>query len=144
MTAEERLNRLERNNRRLTVATVLTGAAAVLIVTAGMAEPKTPPEKIRAGQFELADADGNVHAGLAMTKDGPQIYLSDEDGKVRATLTATKGSSGLCLFDENGKARASLEFNSNGPGLLMFDENGKLRHWANGNANPYYPSTEEN
>ncbi|MGO9113716.1 MAG: hypothetical protein ACLP9L_31170 [Thermoguttaceae bacterium] len=134
MTAEERLARLERNNWRLTLALVLMGMAATLIVTTGMAQKETAPEKVRAGGFELVDENGKVRAGISLTKDGPQIYVSDENSKVRASLTATKGGSGLSVFDENGKVRTSLILGKDGPGLRIFDEGGKLRSsWVNGN-----------
>ena len=60
-TFEERLTRLERKNRRLTLALLLTGVVAVLVVTIGMARTDPVPEKLKARGFELSDENGKMH-----------------------------------------------------------------------------------
>jgi hypothetical protein len=55
MTIEERLTKLERKNRILTLAMLLTGAAATLVVTIGMARTDAAPDVVSAHSFQLSD-----------------------------------------------------------------------------------------
>jgi len=107
-TIEERLTRLERKNRRLTLAVLLTGVAAALVVTVGMARTEAVPDAVRAHSFVLLDENGKVRAMLAVAKDGPGLRLSDENGKLRASLGVTEDGPGLHLLDENGRGLRHL------------------------------------
>ena len=150
MTIEERMTRLERKNRRLTLALVLTGLAAILAVGVGMAAPVAVPDEVKAHKFTLVDADGktraelglntgpngpglklfdengNMRVGLGLLPDGPNLTLRDENGKTRVSLNVTKDSicsSILSLSGENGRTGAALSTD----GLLLTDANGKMR-----------------
>ena len=70
MTIEERLTKLERKNRRLTLAMLFTGVAAALVVTVGMARTEAVPDVVRAHSFELLDGNDKMRAALKVTKDG--------------------------------------------------------------------------
>ncbi len=48
MTIEERLTKLERKNRMLTLALVFVVLAAVLVVTTGMGSAEAVPEEVKA------------------------------------------------------------------------------------------------
>jgi hypothetical protein len=148
MTIEERLTQLERNNRRLTVALVLAGLAAILVVAGYMVSPLAVPDEVRAHRFSLVDGDGKVRVGLVVSenvpifamfdengnrqiglgvdKNGPGLNLFDTNGKLRTGLTISKGVPSLDLFDENGKQRARLG-SKDGAGLVLYDNNGKMR-----------------
>ncbi len=127
MTTEERLTRLERNNRRLTLALVLTGLAATLMATAGMAGADAVPKQMRAGSFAVVDDNGKERVGLAVTKDGqPYLALQDDNGKNRVGLAVKKdGNPGLVLNDKKGNEGVGLVVTKDGPGLVFRDENGK-------------------
>ena len=81
MTTEERLARLERNNRWLTLALVLAGLAAMMFGPAYMQLPKAVSKKVTAGRFVLVDDNGKKRAVLEVGKDGPSLTLNDDNGK---------------------------------------------------------------
>jgi len=127
MTVEERIERLERNNRRL-----LAGLVAVILLGIGVAAIPNPGgdvvDEVRARKFTLVDVNGKERAMLDMTEDGPVLRLYDEIAKVCAELNAAKTGPTLRLYDENGKSRAGLTVTKDGiPGLAMIDENDKSR-----------------
>ena len=141
----KRLERLEKQNRKLKYA----GAAALVLVSAvllmGQAAPV--PETIEARQFivrdadgkaravlgvteaggslGLCDADGNARALLGVTETGPTLWLHDADGTTRALLVAAEAGAVLGLHDPNGTLRAVLTIVKEGPGLLLYDADGK-------------------
>ena len=105
---KERLTRLERKNRRLTLALVSVGTAAILAVAVGMAASEAVPDEVKARKFTLVDANGKVRAMLTVDKSGTGVSLLDENGKPRATLTVLNTVPDLSLLDENGRVSGSL------------------------------------
>ncbi len=126
MTTEERLTRLERKNRRLTLALVLTGLAAALAVTAGMGPAGAVPDEVKAHRFTLVDADGKTRARLGPSSEGASFILFDASGKGRAGFGMTKQGPEILMTDEKGKPQVKLAAEG-APLLELFDENGKLR-----------------
>jgi hypothetical protein len=126
MTTEERLNRLERKNRRLTLALVLTGLAAGLVATAGMGPADAVPNEVKARQFTLVDADGKLRARLGPSSEGASFILCDASGKARAGFGMTKQGPELLLTNENGKPQLKLAAEG-APLFQLFDDGGKLR-----------------
>ena len=130
MTLEERLARLERKSRRLTLALSLAGgmlaALVVLAVAAGMAPAVTSaPETVMARKFLLVDAQGMPRATLSVSEQGPGLWLYDEKGTYRAGLGVNANGTGLMLRDDKGHNRAVLCIAEKGPELTLYDENGK-------------------
>ena len=146
-TLEERMERLERENRRLKV-----GMLAVVAVVAGLvciAATEPVAKVVRAERFEVVDAEGRVRAGLglpappaaanlprapyavdalAVLDGSPGLTLRDEKGKTRAGLMVSDdGSPSLMLLDETGKARAMLVVDHDGVGIALGGERGKQR-----------------
>lgn len=119
MTLEDRLTRLERKNRRLTLAMLLTGVAAALVVTIGAARPEAVRDVVRAHSFVLLDENGKMRALLAVTENEPMLGLADENGRVRAGMAIDKGSPRFVLWDENSTEQASLSLSKKGPGLQL-------------------------
>ena len=127
MTIEERLAQLERKNRRLTLALMSVGMAAVMAVAMGQGAPAVVTQAVKARSFILVDDDGKVRGIFGVVKGGPLLSMYDENGKGRATLTVSSYGPGLTLRDENGKERATLTAVKPGPLLRLFDQNGKER-----------------
>jgi hypothetical protein len=122
---EERLEKLERQNRRMKLAGLGAMVIAGAFVLMGQASgPRTPPE-VRAKSFVLVDANGETRARLYMSASGkgPELDLLDAKGNERLTLDGP----GLTLYDVNGKLRAVLAAGSNGTALQLDDANGKVR-----------------
>ena len=85
MTAEERLERLERQFEALE------------------AQAQAPHEEVRAKRLVLEDNKGKIRAWLTVVKEQPMFVLCDENGKLRAALAASEDGSWLNLYDEKGK-----------------------------------------
>ena len=130
MELEERVGRLERENRRLKAAggVVLLLLGSVFLL--GQASPDVVDE-IKARRISIYDENGKLRAALA--SEGMGIYdenqkervslnsvglgISDENGELRAAV----GSAGLVLQDENERRALLIS-----GGLAIFDENRRL------------------
>jgi hypothetical protein len=134
---EERLEKLERQNRRMKLAglgaVVIAGAFVLMGQASGPGSDwKTvsggPPE-VRAKSFVLVDANGETRARLYMSAPakGPELDLLDAKGNPRVELAVTSNGPALQLNDASGNPRAELGAAPNGPGLILYDANGKLR-----------------
>ncbi|MFQ5848888.1 MAG: hypothetical protein ACE5IQ_14595 [Candidatus Methylomirabilales bacterium] len=98
---EERLNRLERENRRLKKL----GSVALAVIAATVLMGYVVGEKVvEAERFVLLDPNGQPRAVLAVAKGGAGLYLYDSKGKLRAGLVGgTADDTGLHVYDQNGK-----------------------------------------
>jgi hypothetical protein len=124
---EERLEKLERQNRRMKLAGLGAVVIAGAFVLMGQASgPRTPPE-VRAKSFVLMDANGETRARLYMSAKAPMLELFDANGKPRAGLGVTSDGPELDLYDAKGNPRAEMDAFSDGPGLDLADANGKVR-----------------
>jgi len=103
-----RLDRLERQNRRLGRAVLVAMAAVGALVFMGV----TGPQK--------GDAS-------AQTIEAQKIILRDSRGKIRASLTASEAGAELALYDADGDLRVQLVNESDASGLKFIDRAGKLR-----------------
>jgi len=79
---ESRVDKIERDNRRLklTVGALLLALAAVPLIGAVM--PEQVPELIMAGRFQVIDENDNIRASMS---DGGFRYY-DENGDIRAAM----------------------------------------------------------
>ncbi len=98
----QRVEKLEKANRRLKLAGALALALVACLLLLGAASPK---RTVEAEEFNLRDANGKVRALLAMAAKRPMFVLSDANGKMRATLAITADGPLLGLFDANGNPR---------------------------------------
>jgi len=129
-TLVQRLDDLERENRRLKWigALVLIGIAALVLM--GQAGPRRVFKHLQSEQFILQDPGGQTRAVLGTLADGSSgLVLYDRNGKERAKLIVlADGSSVLHALDKDGKLRAGLGVASDGsPGLLLGDREGRPR-----------------
>jgi hypothetical protein len=126
---EERLEKLERQNRRMKLAGLGAMVIAGAFVLMGQASgPRTPPE-VRAKSFVLVDANGETRARLYMSASakGPELDLLDAKGNPRVVLGASGTSGGLDLLDAKGNERLTLDGPPIGPALVLSDANGNTR-----------------
>jgi hypothetical protein len=122
----QRLEKLERQNRRLMKGGVLALAILFSIVWMGQA----PPRKLRpveADRFILKDPTGKKRAELMMEETGPGLVLYDFTGKRIGRFGGVSNGAGLSLQSVEGGARLSLVSQPEGPYLLLFDAGGKFR-----------------
>ncbi|MFQ5929667.1 MAG: hypothetical protein ACE5MK_08200 [Acidobacteriota bacterium] len=124
---EERLNRLERENRRLKEAGALTLAAIAVVVIMGQAMPS---KVVEAEKFVVRDASGKVHAALGtVNKRAVSLALIDKNGNPRVVLgVLSDGSPSLSFYDKDMNRRAVLGLRADdSPDLALLDRDRKLR-----------------
>jgi len=129
MILEQRVEKLERENRwmRRIGAVAVAVVAAVFLV--GQGKEKEPPDLV-VRSLAVKDKNGNVRATLGTLANGtPQLRLADRHGKPRAMLgTLESDLLGLSLWDSDFKVRAALSLNAAGkPHLRLADEGGVAR-----------------
>ncbi len=143
MTVEERIERLERQNRRMKVAvSALVVALVGGVLLTGPLSPRqakaqaaATPRIVEAREFRVVDAKGRERASLKTHKAGSGLVFYDENGKLRAMLCTTKDGSNLVLADENGKVRVSADARKDdqdskydgGPTLQLYNESHNTR-----------------
>jgi len=128
VTLEERMERLEWQNRRLRLA--VAGVLAVVVALVCVAATRPAPKVLLAQGFLLVDARGKGRAGLAMLPDGcPALsFLGDKrKGKGGVLLSLLpEGGARLQFLDDKGRGRAGVGLLPDGtPGLALLDAKGK-------------------
>lgn len=119
----ERVESLERENRRwkrtaLVVASALAAAAMV-----GMSSP--PTKTLDLELLRIVDSSGKARAILGMGDEGPALSLLDEKGRLRANLGIEKAGPSLDLLDTSETPRAQLTVDGKqGPHLDFTDDKG--------------------
>src|SRR5262249_409088 len=115
-----RLERLERENRRLKLAGALTLVGPAALVVMGQTAPTQVANSIEAERFVLRDAGGKVRATLGLRPDGTAAFaIGDEAQQERALLSVTaQGLAGMELADSSGHPRAGLGVKPDGSALL--------------------------
>jgi hypothetical protein len=105
MDLEHRMERLERQNRLLTVG----GLAALVLVSLFflMGQAEGVPEEITAKKFLLVDDEGNYRGVLNVTEHGPIFALLDAGGTYRASLGIGEAAT-LAIYDDQMNVRALL------------------------------------
>jgi len=130
MTTEERLGRLERENRwmKLGGAVLLLALVAVLFVGAGQ-EEDTPKviELIRARKLELVNEHGAISGWLYADPGKSGLILRDPYGKGRISMTAGSRESSVHVVGKNGGSEVSLSVNPyDMPGVHLLDKGGNM------------------
>ena len=132
MGIEERLERLEKQNRRMKLVggSVLVVAAALIVMACASPAPKA----LEGEELIIRDSDGKRRATIGVTEDGSLLFFDDERGKRRAVLGVTKAGPILALFDE--KLRSQFGFTkldvmeAYGTHLFLSDEKGTVTFQA--------------
>ena len=126
----KRLDRLERESRRLRRATlvVIVGAAAALLM--GQIAPHRPVRTLEAEEFVLRDSRGQIRASLGTTQ-GPNatvLQIHGDNGKPRTRVTVSgDGTSSLEVMDSSDHVRLLLGVRENGlPRIWLGNEAGKI------------------
>ena len=122
----ERLERLEKQNRRLkSAATVfMIFTSSLVLMSAAGHKGRT----VEAKQMVLKDDAGTTRAVLGMRSAGPGLALYDANGdKVQALLTVLQTGPVLGLYDADGTTRVLLGVTPKGVTLTFNDADGKLR-----------------
>ncbi len=132
MTIEERIERLERQNRHLSLG--LAGAAvAAVAVFAGAAQRQVVPDVIKAKAFHLVTDDGKTlvkiedSKGLGFGLAGTVTTYAGNGTKL-VELGATSRGGAVTTFNGQGKDLIRLGVTTDGTGLVgVFDPSGRNR-----------------
>jgi hypothetical protein len=136
MTPEQRIDELERENRRIRSAgtTVLVTAIVVLAVGIGLlatspagAQGTPKPGVLTATAFRLVDTSGVARAVLAMEKGNPVLRFLGEKGEFRAAVGLQDYGPFLFFSRDNGKPGVSMGVGGKGPSMAFADTAGHLR-----------------
>ena len=121
----ERLNKLERRNRRLTsmLVLLLVAGGLVLLVAAQKAERQSSEME----SFVLRDSAGKERARLEVGKEGPALQFLTERGQPLATVGTSKHALLLRLFDRNGHLQTGVALEQDGVALVNYDSDGQLQ-----------------
>lgn len=123
----DRIEKLERQNRRLFALTAALAMGLVLIVAWRLLPAEPAFEGTR---YALRGADGVDRGAFEIAGDGtPQVRLNDNAGKARAMLfVRPEGDIVLRMTGPDGQHRVQLWVNSLGiPILQMADSTGRTR-----------------
>ncbi len=153
ITPTDRLERLERENRRMKLAGVVALAVIVAVVLMGQATQSKVVKRVEAEEFVLRDSNGKIRARLAMNElgapslsllytDGTPVaelwggviekeaHLSfyHQNGRRSAFLSTARGASALAFIDKDGNFRVTLSIDTDGlPAMRLADKNSKVR-----------------
>lgn len=132
---QERLERLEMENRRAKWLAALSAAAVVISLASSMlgrvhAQAQASPHTVEAQEFVLKDASGRERADLGVGNDGTTAFvLENSQGKDRLALyVGGNGRTGLGFKDDQGMLRLYLAADTDGtPRLSLGDAQGTPR-----------------
>jgi hypothetical protein len=110
MTNEQRLVKLERKCRILTLLLVAFGGIICLAAASAPNSAKsTTLEELTASQITLVDKTGRKRIILDADAAGDAgLVIADPAGNIRVSLSATKDDAGMLLFDRKRRNRVAL------------------------------------
>ena len=128
MTIEQRLAKLERQNKWMKRMGGLVLAAVACVVLMGQGKPKELPDLV-AKSLTIKDKDGKTRIKLETepTVGAPSLRLYDGAGKERGTLTVSALFSTLLFSNKAGEVRMALSVLAGLPTLFLKDEKGQVR-----------------
>jgi hypothetical protein len=119
-TATERIDRLERDNRRLIGIVVVTLVGALLLVVEGSGLIRAR-KTIEGESFVLGDKAGKVRAQLGLKRDGsPQLAFYDLQGRDLVTIETQNNDLAQLTLYSKGERRANLLSAEDGTSYLKF------------------------
>jgi hypothetical protein len=118
----ERIKRLERDNRHLRVFALLGLLVATALTSIYATRPV--PDVIKAHEFDVADNAGKtkIRMGLREGTDWPEITLLDSMGRPRAQISVLSGMPLVALYSTEGKPGAAMTIFSDGSPTLTLSE----------------------
>ena len=120
VSLSKRLDRLERENRRLKVF----GSVALVAVAGALCMGLTaaPSKKLEAEVIVVKGPHGKAQMILGVGEEGPALTLVDKDGKLRVNIDVSSDGPGLDLLDAKESPRAQLMVTEDQGPLLNFTD----------------------
>ncbi len=123
MTVEQRLAKLERQNRWMRRGSGLVLAAVACVVLVGQGKAKELPDLV-AKSLTIVDSKGKTRAVLGLTKTGSRAVLRLYDaigGDLKVHLGTTPTGPVLFFLDGAGNPKLRLSISNGNPALQMSD-----------------------
>jgi hypothetical protein len=121
----ERLNKLERQNRQLTLILVSLLVVGGLVLLS--AAQKTKPQSGDTEKLVLRDGAGKERARLEMGKHGPLLQFFDDRGRPLASMGTSQDALVLRLFNTRGRLQTGVALEQDGVALVNVDRDGQLQ-----------------
>ncbi|MBI1371573.1 MAG: hypothetical protein GC159_02265 [Phycisphaera sp.] len=133
-TVEQRLDRLERTNRRWRAACLVTGLALLCVVAVGQApkKPKALPAQKIDGRLvvdELVVQEDGKDRIMLIARDGNTLVAQMNDKGEPVLICGTNKESGpfVSMRDSHGKPRLTTTVTDEGTGVSHLDAQGRTR-----------------
>jgi len=136
MTPEQRIEGLERQNRRFRQmgTAVMVTALVALVVSVGLlatgragAQSTPKPGVLTGSEFRLVDTSGITRAKLMMENGNPILRFLSEQGKPRAAIGLQAFGPILAFLRDNGRPGASLGVTRNVSSMAFGDTTSNVR-----------------
>ena len=122
----QRMDRLERENRRMKLAGILVLVGITAVIVMGQAKATKVAKVIEAERFVLRDENGRERATLEVVANLAYFTLRDKDATANITLVAGKDILAVGLNHNNGSS-LSLSVWPEVAGLEIYDRHNKKR-----------------
>jgi len=124
MDLAARVEKLERENRRLKRLAGCGAAVACAVLAMGQAAPE--PKTIEAARFVVVDDAGRERMVLGMDESGPALVIHSSQGReaVRLDVPSVTDKPALYLDDVPAAARLEMGLTMNGPVIHLTDSTG--------------------
>jgi hypothetical protein len=124
----DRIERLERENRRIKSIAVFVALSVAAVALMGQGPSRPSAKHIEAERFVLLDTTGKARAFLGFGQDGePMLSFRDVKGTPRAHFGVRDDGAPVVLFtDQAGKLRLQLLVGPSGaPAMVLSHEDGR-------------------
>jgi len=121
----ERLDKLERRNRRLTGVLVLLLVARGLVLLGAAQNAEGQSSEMES--LVLRDSAGKERARLEIGEEGPTLQFLNDRGQALATVGTSNDALLLRLFDRNGHLQTGVAVEQDGVALVNYDSDGQLQ-----------------
>lgn len=127
MTIEERLERLERQNRRLKKGGSVLALALVSAVIMGQVSRQKIPRVIKARKFQVVNKRGNTMVELGSIRPFGYVFVSNRKGKVVASISANHSGDGMIrTTDSESRPLVVITSKKNGEGYIATFKRGEI------------------
>ena len=112
---EDRLNRLEKQNRMLRLAVGGLVMAALALGVLGLMRANTIPDLIEARMFRVVDESGGTLVSMRSLVGHGRVVTFDDEGRIRATVS---GFGTVSTFNNEGERLVRLNATVSGQGTV--------------------------
>jgi hypothetical protein len=127
MTMEQRMDQLEKRNKRLTVALTMMAVAMCAVVTMAAKDDKISTfDTVRARTIFVDNDAGEIVVAVGANENGDGVvYTQSAKGEFLVEVTSSPNGGSINTYQPNGKTLVKLSSTVEGDGLVTtYDPNG--------------------